>query len=269
MDTKPKPSGNAHAGSECSPSSALQGTSRLFAPRALGPAQGASAGPLHSAFLASQRGDLHKWHHYFDIYERHLSRYRGSAFRFLEIGVFRGGSLRLWREYFGPQALIVGVDRDVTCARFDGEFGHVRIGDQADEAFLRSVLAEFGPFDAVLDDGGHTARQQIVSLEVLYPELAADGVYLCEDTHTSYWKNFQDAGEGVSFTQLALRAANNLTEALHADPRSFRRYGEAPAKRVGLSQAPYMSASTHSIAFYDSMIVFEKRPKSEPWHELR
>ena len=228
-----------------------------------------SSGPLYELFLSCKRGDVHKWHHYFDIYERHLSRFRGTDFRFLEIGVYRGGSLRMWREYFGPKALIVGLDRDPSCQRFNGEHGHVRIGDQADPAFLRSVLDEFGPFDAVLDDGGHTASQQIVSLETLYPEVKSDGVYLCEDTHTSYWKNFQDAPEHGSFTKLALTAANSLTRNLHADPKSFRRYAKQPGQREGNIAVPLLSGVTHSVSFYDSIVVFEKRPKFEPWHEIR
>jgi methyltransferase family protein len=242
---------------------------RLFDRVGLGQAARQSSGPLYEAFLNNARGDLHKWHHYFDVYERHLGRYRGQDFRFLEIGVYRGGSLAMWREYFGPKATIVGLDRDASCARFDGVHGRVRIGDQADATFLRTVLDEFGPFDAVLDDGGHTAHQQLVSFEVLYPELASDGVYLCEDTHTSYWKNFQDSPDFASFTQLALNAANGLTQPLHADPSSFRRYGEAPDKRVGAVQAPLLTAITHGVSFYDSMIVFEKRKKPEPWHEIR
>jgi hypothetical protein len=242
----------------------------LFEPVALELAERQSSGELYERFLENERGDLHKWHHYFDIYERHLGRYRNhEAFRFLEIGVFRGGSQRLWREYFGTQALIVGVDKDPSCARFDGEFGRIRIGDQADPGFLRSILHEFGPFDAVLDDGGHTARQQIVSLEVLYPQVAPDGVYLCEDTHTSYWKEFQDAGPGVSFTQLALKLASGLTHSLHRDPLTFGRYALSPEERSGTLSVPHASAVTHSISFYDSLVVFEKRPKPEPWHQIR
>lgn len=228
-----------------------------------------SSGPLYDAFLNNDRGDLHKWHHYFDIYERHLSRFRGTDFRFLEIGVYRGGSLRMWREYFGPKALIVGLDRDPTCSRFSGEHGHVRIGDQADPAFLRAVMDEFGPFDAVLDDGGHTTSQQIISMELLYPEVRPDGVYLCEDTHTSYWKNFQDSPNHVSFTQFALNIANSLTQNLHPDQKSFRRFGEHPERREGAVALPLVSGVTHGISFYDSIIVFEKRPKLEPWHETR
>ena len=242
---------------------------RLYERVGLGEAARQSSGLLYEAFLKSSRGDLHKWHHYFDIYERHLARYRGRAFRFLEIGVFRGGSLRLWREYFGPEARIVGLDRDPSCARFDGAFGHVRIGDQTDAGFLRAVLDEFGPFDAVLDAGGHTAQQQIVSFEVLYPELVADGVYLCEDTHTSYWKNFQDSQQHTSFAELALKIANGLTGALHTDPKSFRRHGEPAEQRAGVLEAPRVNVITHSVAFYDSMSVFEKRPRPEPWHEIR
>lgn len=228
-----------------------------------------SSGRLYEAFLERGRGDLHKWHHYFEIYERHLERFRGSAVRLLEIGVFRGGSLRLWREYFGPDALIVGLDKDATCARFDGESGHVRIGDQADPSFLRSVLAEFGPFDVVIDDGGHTARQQIVSFELLYPEISETGVYICEDTHTNYWEIYQDAPQGVTLTRLALSAAGGLTRALYPNPESMERYGEPPARRQGSLEVPLLSATTYGISFYDSMIVFEKRPKPEPFHELR
>jgi hypothetical protein len=228
-----------------------------------------SSGPLYEIFLSCNKGDVHKWHHYFDIYENHLSRFRGTELRFLEIGVFRGGSLRMWREYFGHKALIVGLDRDPTCARFDGQSGHVRIGDQSDPAFLRSVLDEFGPFDVVIDDGGHTASQQIVSLETLYPEVQPNGVYVCEDTHTSYWKNFRDLPDQSTFMGLALGLASGLTRNLHGDPKSFRRYGVAPEKREGEQQVPVVTAITHGVSFYDSMIVFEKRPRHEPWHEIR
>ncbi|HTV18821.1 MAG TPA: hypothetical protein VMG12_09125, partial [Polyangiaceae bacterium] len=60
-----------------------------------------------------------------------------------------------------------------------------------------------------------------------------------------------------------------LTQALHSDPKSFRRYGEPPDQRVGSVEAPRVTAVTNSVSFYDSMIVFEKRLRPEPWHEIR
>ena len=59
---------------------------------------------------------IDKWMHYFPIYERHLAPWRNKTLTFIEIGVFKGGSLQMWRHYFGEQALIVGVDIDPRCA---------------------------------------------------------------------------------------------------------------------------------------------------------
>ena len=53
---------------------------------------------------------MHKRASYFPVYERHFSRFCNKSMTFLEIGVARGGSARLWSRYFGPMAKIVGVD---------------------------------------------------------------------------------------------------------------------------------------------------------------
>ena len=59
--------------------------------------------------------NVHKWHHYFDVYTRYFERYRDRPITMLEIGVFRGGSLRMWKEYFHTDSTIVGVDIDESC----------------------------------------------------------------------------------------------------------------------------------------------------------
>jgi hypothetical protein len=58
-------------------------------------------------FFANKGRPIDKWHHYLDVYERHLSQYKGKPVFFLEIGVFEGGSLDMWRRYLGDQATIV------------------------------------------------------------------------------------------------------------------------------------------------------------------
>lgn len=225
-------------------------------------------GELYRHYLDRAEGKLHKWHHYFEVYERHFHRFRGTAVRFLEIGVQNGGSLGLWRHYFGPQAQIVGVDLDPACAELDGKDAAVRIGDQADPAFLESLVREFGPFDVVLDDGGHTALQQTTSFACLYPTMAEDGVYLCEDTHTVFWEPFRDHPDDIDFLDMAGAVARELT-ALHAEPESFERFGTQPAARNGEQTASLIAATTRSVTFYDSIVVFERAPKAEPWHQKR
>ena len=103
---------------------------------------------------------LWKWTHYADLYDRHFGPYRGKPIRMLEIGVFEGGSLELWREYFGPQAIIFGIYINPDCATKADEPNQVRIGSQADPDFLKSVVAEMGGVDIVLDDGSHIAAHQ-------------------------------------------------------------------------------------------------------------
>ena len=76
--------------------------------------------------------NVHKWHHYFDIYTRHFERFRDRPIRMLEIGVFRGGSLRMWKEYFHQDSTIVGIDIDESCAAHEiaEQNVFVRIGSQ-------------------------------------------------------------------------------------------------------------------------------------------
>lgn len=122
-----------------------------------------------------------KWRHYFEIYERHLARFCGEPVRVLEIGVFGGGSLLMWRDYFGADCRLYGVDIDPSCEAYESDTVDIFIGDQSDPRFWRRVLDRVPQFDVVLDDGGHRAHQQIATLEAVLPSIAPGGVYLCED----------------------------------------------------------------------------------------
>jgi len=223
---------------------------------------------LYDLYLQNGRRDLDKWHHYFSVYDRHFPPFRGRPISLLEIGVLGGGSLRLWRSYFGQDAAITGIDLDPACARHAGDGVEVFIGDQSDPAFLESVAAARGPFDIVIDDGGHTSRQQIISLETLTPHVKDGGLYVVEDTHTSLWTEYLDHPLGLSFLDVAARMAERLTW-WHADRRSFDRYGVPPLRRPGRMNVPAVTRNFFSIAFYDSMVVFEKAVIDEPWREVR
>ncbi|MDF1793276.1 MAG: class I SAM-dependent methyltransferase [Thalassobaculaceae bacterium] len=244
---------------------------RLNDPVALAKVIEQSSGPLYDLFLAGNDGRIHRWHHYFDSYERHLSRYRGRPLRMLEIGVQYGGSIGMWAEYFGDQATLVGVDINPAVSVFDGMRPNIniRVGNQRDTAFLASLEAEFGPFDVIIDDGGHTALQQIETFNFLYPAMTEDGVYVCEDTHTSYWDGFKDGGTDVTFIQYTKKLIDVLHSPYHRENLFLSRYGTAPADREGALQTYRFAAETHAILIYDSMVFFERRPRAEPFHERR
>ena len=116
-----------------------------------------------------------KWRHYLEAYDRHLSRFRDTRVRLLEIGVQKGGSLQIWRKYFGPHAVIFGIDIDESCRALDGAGAAVRIGSQDDVAFLNGVVEEMGGLDVVIDDGGHVAEQQHASFATLFPLMSERG----------------------------------------------------------------------------------------------
>src|SRR6266850_1316739 len=121
-----------------------------------------------------------KWRHYFQIYDRHFDRFRGKRIRVLEIGVDHGGSLQIWKNYFGLDATIVGLDIDPRCAAYAEDRVDIQIGNQADVALLRSL----GQFDIVIDDGSHRPPDQAASFEALWPSTRS--VYLIEDCHGLY-----------------------------------------------------------------------------------
>ena len=120
---------------------------------------------------------IDKWRHYFHIYDRHFDRWRGKSPRVLEIGVDHGGSLQLWKHYFGDGARIVGLDIDPGCAMYAESQIEIHIGNQADVTLLKSL----GQFDVVIDDGSHQLQDQLASFEALWPKTS--GVYLIEDCH--------------------------------------------------------------------------------------
>lgn len=124
------------------------------------------------------------FHNYTRQYESLLSEFRKRPIRYLEIGVYSGGSLKAMREALHPDSVIVGLDINPSCAKYhDAENGiHVEIGDGTDASFLNRILQKYGPFDFILDDGSHTNRDVIVSFNHLFGSLKDGGLYLVEDT---------------------------------------------------------------------------------------
>ena len=137
-----------------------------------------------------------KWPHYFEIYDRHFSKFVEKSPKVLEIGVFDGGSVEMWNYYFGSGCEIVGIDINPKMENlFKGSDNiEIIIGDQEDRNFWSTIKDRFPYFDIIIDDGGHTMGQQIVTFEEMYPHVSENGVYLTEDLHTSYWSNIFGGG---------------------------------------------------------------------------
>ncbi|WP_162561172.1 class I SAM-dependent methyltransferase [Methylobacterium terrae] len=227
---------------------------------------------LHRLFqnVHARSRRVHKWHHYFDIYEKYFSEYRDREIVFLEIGVFEGGSLELWRKYFGNKARIIGVDINPACLQFQEPDIEIVIGDQSDPEFLKDLVNRVGPIDIVLDDGGHTANQQITTFEYLYHNVKVPGIYLVEDTHTAFWGGgYSDRQDQKSFMDFAFERCRSLHEWTMRQS-AFWHLGTPPTLREpGKIPVSDFCRLTNSISFYDSVVVFERALREEPWHEIR
>jgi hypothetical protein len=138
--------------------------------------------PLEEYFDAVTEGPgIWKWRHYFDVYHRHLAKFIDREVHVVEIGVYSGGSLPMWRRYFGHRSQIYGVDVAPECRAHEQEGVRVFIGDQGSPAFWREFRRDVPRIDVVIDDGSHEAADQIASLRCLLPHMANGGVYICED----------------------------------------------------------------------------------------
>ena len=133
---------------------------------------------LHEYFLNNNQRLIHKWIHYFDVYERHFRRFVDKEMLIIEIGVFEGGSIEMWKEYFGEKATVVGIDINPNCKQFEDASRNifVEIGSQSDPEFLKSIIEKYGRPDILLDDGSHKMSDVVTSFENLYYQVKDDGV---------------------------------------------------------------------------------------------
>jgi len=195
-------------------------------------------------FLLNERKVIHKWTHYFPIYERHFSPWVNKAVTFMEIGVSQGGSLSMWQRYLGPHATIIGIDIDPSCAKHETPGIHVRIGDQSDTVFLDQVIDEFGVPDIVLDDGSHQMNDMITTFQHVYPKMLKNTVYMVEDLHTAYWDEYCSENPLDNF--LALSKA--YVDVLNIE------------ESRGKVRPDPILAGTFGISFYPSAVVYERVP---------
>lgn len=115
-------------------------------------------------------------HGYCEFYEKYLS---DPPKKLLEIGVFKGSSIRMWKEYF-PNTEIHGLDlfEENPIPDIPGVTFHK--GHQCDWQLLEQLRKE--NFDVIIDDGSHASRDQLMTFFGLFN----GGRYFIEDTHCAF-----------------------------------------------------------------------------------
>ena len=209
---------------------------------------------LERFFETAPHRRMRKWAHYLDTYDRHFARLRPRPVTVVEVGVAQGGSLQMWKSYFAPGSRIIGVDVNRACRELEEDGVEIVIGDQGDPMFWRRFRRRHPQVDILIDDGGHTQTQMRVTFEEMYPHLAADGIYVCEDMQCCYDPRYEGGlGAEGSFMEVLKARVDELNAWLKDGP---------------VAMSPF-TRSTASLSFYPFMAVIERRAMTRPRHEVR
>lgn len=142
------------------------------------------------------------------MYDKLFAPLRDKPISLLEIGINRGGSVRLWEEYFS-EASLYAIDVRRRCMQEASNRTTVDMVDQSDGAALRAYAEKRGDFDIIIDDGSHMTGHQILTFETLWPHLTPGGIYVVEDTKTSYnWKFVNSEMTAVEYFQSMVHEVN-------------------------------------------------------------
>ena len=194
---------------------------------------------IKDLFLESKDFSI-KLEKYFDVYEDHFSKFRGKNITFVEIGVFNGGSLKIWKNYFGPNSRIIGIDINPECKKFANDGIEIYIGNQSDPLFWENFFKEVGNVDIILDDGGHTNEQQLITLLESLNFINNGGVHIVEDVHASYLKRYGNPTK-YSFINFSKKSIDDINF-------TFPKIG---------SFKNSINKIVHSIEFFESIVAFK------------
>lgn len=197
-------------------------------------------------FWNTKKRIIHKYTHYLDIYDKYFSKFYDKPVRIVEVGIGHGGSLQMWKECFGLQAEIHGID---VVDRKTIEEDQITIwqGNQSDDFFWEEFFSRVPEVDIFIDDGSHYSFDQIHTLKKIFSHISQGGIYLCEDLHTAYLQDF--AGGFRS-------------------PDSFIEYSKGLVDTINSYVIPEIKESVEqfdnvrSISFYTGVVIIEKNDVS-------
>jgi 2-polyprenyl-3-methyl-5-hydroxy-6-metoxy-1,4-benzoquinol methylase len=203
--------------------------------------------------------------HFLEAYQLHLERYRGRKPCILEIGCGyppaentqgMGGSLRLWREWFGAGTKVCGIDIIKDCIQYaDSALDiSVEIGSQIDNQFLSQVIRKHGPFDIIIDDGSHIDEHMKFTFNLLFPYLKNEGTYIVEDIndHVKSGNSFKSPSRFVFYAfdlSLRLQKYGEMVNAQH----------EAGLLDYNPETLNDFDVMIDSISFYRDLVIFTKK----------
>lgn len=202
-----------------------------------------------------------KWSIYLTEYDRLFSEYRESQVRLLEIGIQNGGSLEIWSKYFSQARNIVGCDINQDCAKliYNDLRIAVVVGDANSDESERAITSISPQFDLIIDDGSHVSGDIIRAFVRYFPRLVDGGLFIAEDLHCSYWKDFQGGlFNPVSSIAFFKRLADILSYEHWGVPAARKYILESFSKKYNFHIDEEVLSHIHSVEFINSLCVIRK-----------
>jgi hypothetical protein len=181
-----------------------------------------------------------KYDSYFSAYETLLQKYVDREVTTVEVSIFNGGSLFMWRKFFSPKARIIGIDLNPDAREWEKHGFEIYISDQSSDTFWTELFQKIGKVDVVIDDGGHTNRQQIVTSHCAIQNVNDGGLLIVEDVHTNYFREFGNPSR-YSFLNFAHRIVDGVNSRAYSLRRTYTQY----------------SSRVYSVSFFESMVAFQ------------
>lgn len=207
---------------------------------------------------SDKRGEVHD---YARLYEQYLHPRKNDPLRILEIGVFGGSSLKMWRDFF-PNAHIVGVDINPDSVKYAENRVSIEIGDQSNKDFLKSLVKKYEYFDIIIDDGSHATAHHVASFEALKHGLRGNGFYIIEDLHTCYWPAYSQGMNSIDKIMVPLIhdvQIHGLNGYGNYDGPAAQADESEHGYRDAISKATFDDVLWEYIHFYKSIVFIKKR----------
>jgi|WetSurSiteA1Bulk_404760.scaffolds.fasta_scaffold00801_2 hypothetical protein len=205
----------------------------------------------------AQKHGTDKWgeyHRYTPLYEKHFTLFKDQRVLLLEIGVGGydhpnqgGNSLKMWADWFThEESIFIGIDINEKHLKFDDKRIRVYQGNQIDGDFLEAIWKQYGDFDIIVDDGSHYPMHVIETFNILFKKLKEGGIYVIEDTQTSYWNG--------PWNQNVQHNVDNPTYSYFRNIPDWINYPEIPN---GIPPN-YFELYITGVHFYHNLIMIEK-----------
>lgn len=136
--------------------------------------------------------DKNTYHSYLALYQRLLESKKETAKNVLEIGIYFGGSIKLWHDFF-INATVYGLDINNldnvrTNIKNNNRIILYTSADAYDEELFNIRFLEKNiKFDFMLDDGPHNLNSMKIFIKLYSQIMVDDGILIIEDVQDWNW----------------------------------------------------------------------------------